>query len=118
MLVKGLIIPGDILLSDKNPRGNVTKTHEGALLSRVLWSNFREGFHQIAIYHQELLISIMTYMFSSVFNNIFNYLNIMNYSDFTSKMSGFPTSKWEDKVTATKIIGSSTLMKTLMRGSS
>ena len=34
---KGLIIPGDILLSDKNPRGNVTKTHEGALLSRVFW---------------------------------------------------------------------------------
>ena len=27
----------------------------------------------------------------------------MNYSDFTSKISGFPTSRWEDKVTATKI---------------
>ena len=31
-LFKGLIIPGYILLSEKNPRGNVTKTHEGALL--------------------------------------------------------------------------------------
>ena len=26
----------------------------------------------------------------------------MNYADFTSKISGFPTSRWEDKVTATK----------------
>ena len=29
-ILKGLIIPGYILLSDKIPRGNVTKTHEGA----------------------------------------------------------------------------------------
>ena len=27
----------------------------------------------------------------------------MNYSDFTAKISGFSTSRWEDKVTATKI---------------
>ena len=31
ILFKGLIIPGHILLSDKNPRGNVTKAHKGAL---------------------------------------------------------------------------------------
>ena len=53
MLFKGLIIPGHILLSDKNPRGNVTKTHEGALLPRVFWSYFCEGFCQTAIYDQE-----------------------------------------------------------------
>ena len=40
----------------------------------------------------------------------------MNYYDFTSKIFGFPTSRWEDKVTATKIRGSSTLTKTLLRG--
>ena len=27
----------------------------------------------------------------------------MDYSDFTSTISGFSTSRWEDKVTATKI---------------
>ena len=42
--IKGLIIPGHILLSDKNQSGNVTKTHEGALLPRVFWSHFREEF--------------------------------------------------------------------------
>ena len=40
----------------------------------------------------------------------------MNYYDFTSKIFSFPTSRWEDKVTATKIRGSSTLTKTLLRG--
>ena len=38
----------------------------------------------------------------------------MNYYDFTSKIFGFPTSRCEDKVTATKIRGS-TLTKTLLR---
>ena len=52
-IFKGLIIPGHILLSDKNPKGNVTKTHEGALLQRVFGSHFREGFGQTAIYHRE-----------------------------------------------------------------
>ena len=52
-MFKGLIIPGHILLSDKNPRGNVTKTHEGALLPRVFWPHFREGFRQTAMYDQE-----------------------------------------------------------------
>ena len=42
----------------------------------------------------------------------------MNYFDFNSKISGFPTSRWKDKVTATKIRGSSTLTKTLLRGCS
>ena len=42
----------------------------------------------------------------------------MNYYDVTSKIFGFPTSRWEDKVTATKIRGSSTLTKTLLRGCS
>ena len=52
-IFKGLIIPGHILLSDKNLRGNVTKTDEGARLPRVFWSHFREGFRQTAIYDQE-----------------------------------------------------------------
>ena len=52
-MLKGLIIPGYILLSDKIPRGNVTKTHEGALLPRVFWSHFREGFRQTAICDEE-----------------------------------------------------------------
>ena len=52
-MFKGLIIHGDILLSDKKLRGNVTKTHEGALLPRVFWSYFREGFRQRAVYDQE-----------------------------------------------------------------
>ena len=101
-----------------------------------------------------------------VYNNIFNYF-IMKYFDFTSKISGFPTSwpmlisiglclsypndydisvnnyvfnyllrnilillpkylaflhlgqsRWEDKVAATKISGSSTLTNTLLRGPS
>ena len=51
--LKGLIISGHILLSDKNPRRIVTKSHEGALLPRVVWSHFREGFRQTAIYDQE-----------------------------------------------------------------
>ena len=44
--LKGLIIPIHILRSDKNPWGNVTKTHEGGLLPRVFWSHFRDGFRQ------------------------------------------------------------------------
>ena len=52
-MFKGLIIPGDILLSDKKLMGNVTKTQEGALLPRVFWSYFREDFRQTAIYDQE-----------------------------------------------------------------
>ena len=31
------------------PRGNVTKTHEGALLPRVFWSHFREGFRNMGL---------------------------------------------------------------------
>ena len=71
--VSVLIIPSHILLSDKNPRGNVTKSHEGALLPSVFWSYFLEGFRRTAIYDQELIPS-MTYLFSGVYNNIFNYL--------------------------------------------
>ena len=45
-VIKGLIIPSHILLSDNNKktRGNVTKTHEGALLPRVFWSHLHESF--------------------------------------------------------------------------
>ena len=59
------------LLSDKNLRGNVTKTHEGALLPRVFWSHFHEGFRQTAIYDQEMINPDYNI---SAYNNIFNYL--------------------------------------------
>ena len=52
-VVVGLIIPGHIFLSDKNPRGNVTKTHERVLLPRVFWSHLHEGFRQTVIYDRE-----------------------------------------------------------------
>ena len=60
MLIKGLIIPGHIFLSDKNPR--------------VFWSHFREGFRQTAIYDQEWLIPIMTYLFTIIFSIIYHEL--------------------------------------------
>ena len=45
IILKGLSILGHILLSDKNPRRNVTKTHEGALqFPRVFWPHVCEGF--------------------------------------------------------------------------
>ena len=69
-MFKGLIIPSHILLSDKNPRENVTKTHEGALLPRVFWSHFREGFRQTATYEWGWLIPIMTYPFTIIFSVI------------------------------------------------
>ena len=52
-MIKALIILVYILLFDKNLRGNVTKTHKGALLPRVFWSYFREGVRQTEIYEQE-----------------------------------------------------------------
>ena len=84
----------------------------------MFWSHFREGFCQTATYDQEWLIPItVRHICLAMFTIIFQ-LFIMNYYDFTSKIFGFPTSRWEDKVTATKIKGSSTLMKTLLRGCS
>ena len=53
-IVKGLIIPGLILLSDKNLRENVTKANDDALLPRVFGHIFaRFCFYQTAIYDQE-----------------------------------------------------------------
>ena len=88
VLLNGLIIPSHILLSDKNPRGNVVKTHERALLLRVFWSHLREGFRQTAIYDQEWLIPIMTI---SVYNNIFNYLSWIIL--ILPQITGFSTSR-------------------------
>ena len=51
-----------------------------------------------------------------VYNNIFNYLSWIIL--ILPQITGFSTSRWEDKVTATKIRGSSTLTKTLPRGCS
>ena len=105
---KGLIIPGHILLSDKKqPWGNTTKTHEGALLPRMFWSLFREGFCQTAIYDREWLIPIMTYLLTIIFLII--YYEIFWFH--LKKCLAFPhlgQSRWEDKVTVPKIKGSST----------
>ena len=65
------------LLSDKNMRGNVTRTHEGGSSAPegVLVTSSR-GFSS----DSKILPGIinpnygMTYLFSSVYNNIFNYL--------------------------------------------
>ena len=40
----------------------------------------------------------------SVYNNIFHYLSLIIL--ILPQITGFPTSRWEDKVTATKIRGS------------
>ena len=53
MLQSGLNSLGHILLSDENPRENVTKTPSGAELHRVFWSHFPSGFGQTAIYDKE-----------------------------------------------------------------
>ena len=37
-MIKGLIISGHILLSDKHQRGNVTKIHEGVLFHAVVFA--------------------------------------------------------------------------------
>ena len=58
-MIKGLIIPGHILLSDKTQRVNGTKTHEGALLQSYIIVQFilrhlalyvlekSQNFHQV-----------------------------------------------------------------------
>ena len=50
-IIKGLIIPRHILLSDNRPptpsplpRENVTKTHQGALLPKEFWSVLENSF--------------------------------------------------------------------------
>ena len=57
-LIKGLIIPGHILLSDKNLRGNVTK-HTRELCSRGCFGH--------------IFARINPVYDISVYNNIFNY---------------------------------------------
>ena len=86
-VLKGLIIPGQILLSDK-PVGNVTLTHEGALLLRVFWSHFRD----------------YSRLWHICYNNIFNYLlcNILMLPPKCLAFQHLGQSRLEDKVTATK----------------
>ena len=63
-----------------------------------------------------LLEMIMTYLFTIIFNNLLR--NIQIYFQNVWLFLYLGQSRWEDKVTATKIRGSSTLTKTLLKGSS
>ena len=65
-MFKGLIIPGHILLSDKNPSGNVTKTHEGVLVT------FSRGFSSDSNIYPGMINPDYDI---SAYNNIFNYLS-------------------------------------------
>ena len=56
-IIKGIIIPGHILLSDKTSRGNVTKNTKelcprGALLQRVLFREYKLIISNNTVYSQ------------------------------------------------------------------
>ena len=87
-------------LSKGYPRENVTKTPSGAELPRVFWSHFPSVFLSDSNVWPGMINPDYDI---SVYNNMFNYLSwiILIFPQIT----GFSTSRWEDKVTATKIKG-------------
>ena len=105
-LCKELIIPDHILLSDKKKRGKMWPKHPRVTFS---WGFSSDSNIWLGMINPDYDIS--------VYNNLFNYL-LCNILILPPKCLAIPhlgQSRWEDKVTATKIRGSSTLTKTLLR---
>ena len=106
--IKGLIIPGHILLSDKKPEGKCDQnTRRGSSAPEGVLVTFLRGFSSDSNIWPGMINPDYDIC---VYNNSFNYLSWIIL--ILPRITGFSTSRWEDRVTATKIRGFATPTKT------